>query len=178
MYKNIIIVGLVVILAAVLGFGIYQSGHQITAGAVTGPSGLGTFDESIHANGQVQSGGLYTPTSTSTQTALTLDAASLTTNSVVILTPGASAASTLTATLPSTTTLATLNPLWLPNIGDTATVYVLNASTATTTTIATGSGITLMSASSTAVIQAGKAASLEFIRNTASTLLVGMQVMY
>ena len=174
MLKNIIIAGLVILL--IVGGIFYFSKPSQVKLAGAGPVGLTTFDSSVNANAQLQEGGAYSPTSTSTQTAVTLDASNLATNSLVILTPGASAAS-FTATLPSTTTLAALTPAWIPDIGDSVTIYVYNSSSATTTTIAAGSGDSLLSASSTAVIQAGKMASLEFIRNTATTLLVGMQVM-
>ena len=70
------------------------------------------------------------------------------------------AASALTATLPTAASLASAG--FLPNVGDTATIY-LHAST-TKITLAGNTNVTLHSASSTKDVSAGSIGRLDFVR--------------
>lgn len=165
MYKKILIVGLVVILAVVAVM-IYVDGHKATV-AGSGPQGLTTMDSNVYVTGQLIRGGLYSTTLTANT--LTLGAGDFTTNSTFSL----SATTTSTVTIPATSTLVS----WLPNIGDTVRLLFINASsTGGTITIAAGAGSTLLSASSTAVIQPSKMGVMEIVRNTATTFLLGFSV--
>lgn len=130
------------------------------AGAIV-TSGLGYFGQGI------TEGGLDSIATTST--AYTLAQSDLLNSSLVSF---ANFGGATTITLPASSTLTS----FLPNAGDMETSVIYNASSSGALTISGGTGVTLLSASTTAVIQATKIGILKFIRLPNSNIVVNMSV--
>lgn len=165
-----LLIGLVILLLAI--FGAYAFTHQqVVKSGLPAQQGTSVTNSNVYVTGTISAGGIDNVASAATTT--TLVVGDLQNTVISIINPGNFANSSSTYTLPATSTLTS----FLPNIGDATTVYFINASsTVGTVTLSAGAGMTLLSASSTNIIQAGKVASVEFIRNTINTILGIMQV--
>lgn len=145
--------GLVAVVALVLGFTAHNRAPQEIQppfGSVTGPN-VG-FEMFFMNN--ITVGG--TDFATSSQGSVTYTAASVANSRVI----EHIATAATTATLPTNAALSAAG--FLPNVGDTKTVFI-HAST-TAITLAGNTGLTLFTASSTKNIAAGSVGELRFVR--------------
>ena len=159
-----------IILAAIGAYFAFVHKSNSAAAGLPAKYGTSVIDANLYVTGQFVSGGLDSITAATT-TGQTLTLGDLQ-NSVVSINPSAGS---VTYTFPAaTTSLST----FLPNIGDNTYIYFWNATTtgSATVTLAGGSGTTLLSASSTAVIQPNKFGIADIFRDTASTLRIGFTV--
>ena len=147
--KNYIVSAVVAVVVVVAGFSFFVPKAPV-AGSVTGP------DVSFHAfyHDNMTIGGF--DFATSSVGAVTYTAASIVNSRVI----EHQAASAVTATLPTNAALSALG--FLPNVGDTQTLFI-HAST-TAVVLVGNTGVTLTSASTTKQVLAGSFARLEFIR--------------
>lgn len=165
------IIGAIVI-AALGAYGYFSLSHKASVAGAGLPAKYGTSvtDANLYVTGTITSGGIDSITAATT-TGQTLTLGDLQ-NSVISINPSAGS---VTYTFPAaTTSLST----FLPNLGDNTYIYFWNATTtgSATVTLAGGSGTTLLSASSTAVIQPNKFGIADIFRDTANTLRIGFSV--
>lgn len=133
---------------------LFPSGSIVT-------SGLGYFGQGV------TEGGLDSIATTSTT--YTLVQSDLLNSSLISF---ANFGGATTITLPASSTLSS----FLPNAGDMETSVIYNSSSTGALTIAGGTGTTLLSASTTAVIQPTKIGLLRLIRLPNTNILVNMAV--
>lgn len=167
-----ILLGIVVVLAIVFAGYAFTHKQSVGSSGLPAKNGTSVTDANLYATGTITAGGIDTLSGyASTTVAATLVQGDLQ-NTVISIASGTSTA-TFTVTLPAVTTLTS----FIPNVGDATTVYFLNATSTSgaTLTLAAGANMTILSASSTAVIQPSKMASVEFIRNSATTIIGAMQ---
>lgn len=127
--------------------------NEVSVGATSGPDNYNPYNfyNGLYGKFFTQGGGVKSFTATTTQAAYTVTQADLASYNVFKVVATTSPA--LTLTLPATSTLTTL----IKNPGDMREWIFYNAHTgATTTTLVAGTGMTLQSASTTAVIAQGK----------------------
>lgn len=158
--KNGIIIAIVAVLVGgVVGYFLFSSQ---TLGATGGkPIAVKyNFTQGLMTNGAIIGGDVNNVTITSTITA-----DQVCNGKVLIGTPAVGAVGTPTYTFP---TFALLAAKCLTQNGDSTVLNYINASTATATLFAAGSGGTFLSTDSGASIAAAKAATLTFVRTSAS----------
>ncbi len=133
-----------------------------------------TFQGSTNLDSLILSGNLYnsgyyaTTTSASATTSQTLPIIALS-QKAIIYTSGTS--TDVTLTLPASSSIGTL----LPNVGDSTSFIIHNASTTgSILTIAAGTGNTLLSASTTAIILAGGISVVDVIKVSATKIVVAL----
>lgn len=149
-----------------VGTGCDQQYTTCTAASIF-PSGSIVTSGGLYAGQGLTEGGLDAIATTSTN--YTLLQSDLLSASLVSFTANGGSA---TINLPASSTLTS----YIPNAGDITSEVFYNASTtaAITLTVAGGTGTTLLSASSTAIIQSQKAANLKFVRLPNTSIIVLM----
>lgn len=167
-------VGLVLILLLLIVGVVYVFSHKnralvgsVNCNNTTCLTGLIVTPGQIYAQNGISQGGLL---STTTPASLTLQASDVANESLLSVTP---IVASVTLTLPASTTFATLVNPFLPNAGDSAQLYVHNASTTATinVTLAGGTGTLLQKASTTAVILPGGSATVDIFRKVNTDLV-------